>query len=145
MNELYQLCYVSSTTARHPEIFDDLRNIITEARHFNYQHQITGVLCYANYYFFQCLEGTLADLDLVTTLIKQDPRHYDLVFSETKRIVQRDFSDWSMKFVGKQSEIQHVLNSYGYEDFGQLKFESEALEEILLNLRSAQAEEFSED
>ena len=144
MSEIYQVCYVSSATARHPEIFDDLRNIISEARHFNYQHQITGALCYANYYFFQCLEGAASDIEQVTALIKKDPRHFNLRFSKQICIEQRSFNDWSMKFVGRQSQVQQVLNALGYADFSQLQFESKELNQILDNSIAAQSEELVE-
>ncbi len=54
---MYQLCYASCSTSDNDKLLEDLRNILKEARDFNVDHEIRGVLYFADQYFFQCLEG----------------------------------------------------------------------------------------
>ena len=49
---MYQFCYASKSTSPKIDLLEDLANILKEARDFNYQHQVTGVLYFADGYFF---------------------------------------------------------------------------------------------
>lgn len=53
---MIQICYASRATSEQPELLNDLRNILSEARDFNTQHSLTGVLYYADGYFFNVLK-----------------------------------------------------------------------------------------
>lgn len=49
---MYQFCYASKSTSPKTDLLEDLANILKEARDFNYQHQVTGVLYFADGHFF---------------------------------------------------------------------------------------------
>jgi hypothetical protein len=115
--EMYQICYVSRSTADNIQIHNDLREIISEARDFNCRNEIYGVLYYADGCFFQCLEG---DEETVLTLInklKNDKRHTDIVLFEPKNIDHAHFKDWSMKYVQRSSKIKLFFSELGASTF----------------------------
>ncbi len=56
---MYQFCYASKSTSPKPDLLEDLANILKEARDFNYQHQVTGVLYFADGHFFNVSKGNV--------------------------------------------------------------------------------------
>lgn len=64
---------------------------------FNPKHQITGALCYANFHFFQCVEGSQKDLLLLRKLLEKDPRHHSMTTLDFSPITQRRFRFWVMQ------------------------------------------------
>lgn len=96
-NQLYQYVYVSKITPRG--LFDrsTLEDIRDESRVFNPKHHITGVLCYSNFQFFQCIEGTKEDLLILKGLLEKDPRHYDMKTLDFSPIEARRFRFWVMQ------------------------------------------------
>ena len=115
--ELQQVCYISRATSQQPQILQDLRDILSEARNFNFQHQINGVLYYSNGYFFQFLEGQTEKIDILLNKLKKDKRHQDYVFYDDFRFQQGQFSDWSMKYIGRNSLVKDYLIENGFRDF----------------------------
>ncbi|WP_350464054.1 BLUF domain-containing protein [Acinetobacter tibetensis] len=63
-------------------------------------------MCYTDGGFFQCVEGEQDSVLNLLNKIKQDQRHYDLSILPKKQI-QTDFHfpDWSIKYMGKHSDI----------------------------------------
>lgn len=94
---LYQYVYASKITVRG--LFDrsTLEEIREESRVFNPKHHITGVLCYANFRFFQCVEGTKEDLTILKGLLEKDPRHQDMQTLDFSPIERRRFRFWVMQ------------------------------------------------
>lgn len=128
---MYQISYASRATLQQPEILDQLRDILTVARDFNYRHAVTGVLYYADGQFFQCIEGKKEDLEILIEKLKKDKRHQDVVFFEYKMIQSRQFSDWSMKYVGRNSVIQNYLAELGYSVFDPLQLNQTQVDGML--------------
>ena len=52
---MHKFCYASESTSEKQHLLEDLTAILSEARNFNYKHQISGVLYFAQGYFFQYL------------------------------------------------------------------------------------------
>lgn len=95
-NNLIEIAY----TSRAASLFHDqeLVALLKQARKFNTQHNITGVLLYKDGSFFQAFEG---DSDILLTLmnrIKDDVRHVDIRLLYQKPLLTRNFSDWAMAF-----------------------------------------------
>lgn len=133
---MQQICYASqSTSVDKKRLLVDLREILTEARHFNYQHDISGVLYFADGYFFQCLEGKSAVLQILVEKLLRDPRHHQVRLFEPKQIEAKQFDSWSMKFVGRHSRVQSILNSMGFEQFTPRLFDQHHVENLLSFLR----------
>ena len=121
---MYQFCYASKSTSLKTDLLEDLANILKEARDFNYQHQVTGVLYFADGHFFQCLEGECPTLkSLLVERLNKDPRHQDIKLFETKEIEYPSFPDWSMKYISKRSQIQQFCREMGFDDFNPFAFQ----------------------
>ena len=88
---LYQVSYASCATASQDALLNDLRNILTEARDFNVRHNLTGVLYFADGYFFQCLEGEKAVLEILIEKLEKDTRHRNFNLFEYQPIQHRYF------------------------------------------------------
>ncbi|WP_201587991.1 BLUF domain-containing protein [Psychrobacter jeotgali] len=98
-NALIQMVYVSSLTmtARlNTSMFDEVK---VSAREYNQQHNITGVLCYGNGRFLQCIEGEKAQVLTLQQRIFADKRHKDIKILLLQAIDQRDFIDWRMRLL----------------------------------------------
>lgn len=114
---MYQLSYASYSISEADKLFEDLRSILKEARDFNVIHKITGVLYFADQYFFQCLEGRKEDLEFLVEKLKKDSRHKDFTLFECKPIDKLHFKDWSMKYVKRNSLIQDYMREQGFQLF----------------------------
>ena len=139
---MYQFCYASQSTSPNPVLLEDLANILKEARDFNYQHQVTGVLYFADGHFFQCLEGECPTLkSLLVERLNKDPRHQDIKLFETKEIEYPSFPDWSMKYISKRSQIQQFCREMGFDDFNPFAFQQTHVDALLMQLCIEQGEE----
>ena len=104
---LISLIYASSAV-RHLSA-EELLAILTKAREKNGRLGITGMLLYKNGNFLQALEGSEKAVTDLLAVIRQDPRHYEIMVIAKRPIQQRDFSEWKMGFVDLNNpEIQAV-------------------------------------
>lgn len=139
---MYQFCYTSKSTSSKVDLLEDLTNILKEARDFNHRYQVTGVLYFADGYFFQCLEGECLTLkSLLLERLSKDPRHHDIKLFETKEIEYPSFPDWSMKYISKRSQIQQFCQDMGFNDFNPFAFQQHHVDALLEKLSLEQAEE----
>lgn len=139
---MYQFCYASKSTSSKVDLLEDLTNILNEARDFNHRYQVTGVLYFADGYFFQCLEGECLTLkSLLLERLNKDPRHHDIKLFETKEIEYPSFPDWSMKYISKRSQIQQFCQDMGFNDFNPFAFQQHHVDALLEKLSLEQAEE----
>lgn len=76
----------------------DIRDILEEARTFNLEHNITGLLLFHDGEFIQILEGDDEDVKDIYVKIKEDHRHRLVRLLETSPIPNRTFPDWQMAF-----------------------------------------------
>ncbi len=93
---MHHLIYLSRATQLFSEAA--LLDLLQYARHYNAQHDITGILAYGNGQFMQVLEGEQAAIAALYEHITRDPRHDNLVRFADKPIAQRSFTDWAMAF-----------------------------------------------
>jgi hypothetical protein len=135
---MQQISYASLSNADANQILIDLRDILTEARNFNHQHQITGALYYADGHFFQCLEGQSEDLEYLLAKLQSDPRHSQLKIFKSKEIITRNFNNWAMKFVGRNSDVQNELKNLGFHDFIPTQFTQEHADFLIRYLASVE-------
>lgn len=94
MDALYCLVYVSSAWSR----LDDqaLETLLEDARRFNEQAGVTGVLLYSGGAFFQYLEGPLTGINQAYARIRRSRAHHSIFELLHKRIDERAFSRWFM-------------------------------------------------
>jgi hypothetical protein len=92
-----------------------LLELLTSARNFNSQHDLTGMLLYIDRTFFQILEGPPETIQALYGRIEKDDRHTKLIKLLEIPIEQRTFSDWSMgyaKVTRKDLEAIPGLNDF---------------------------------
>lgn len=102
---LYRLIYIS-----HNEIVGDdatirreIEQILASARKKNPQANITGALMFNAGSFAQVLEGSHDDIQDTFERIQCDPRHSHVVMLALEPVMQREFSSWSMAYLGTNS------------------------------------------
>lgn len=134
-----QICYASLATSKSTQLLIDLRNILTEARDFNVQYGITGVLYYADGYFFQCMEGSEQNLANLLEKLQQDSRHHQIQLFESRQIESRSFAEWSMKFVGRTSQVQQYFLDSGFNSFNPTLLSQDQIQGLVACLSNSQA------
>ncbi len=102
--------YVSQAT--RPLGTAELDSILQDARRFNAEAGITGVLFHAQGNFFQFLEGSREDLASVMQRIEAARCHANIRILLDAPASRRHFTDWHMAFAETpQSELQVLANA----------------------------------
>lgn len=91
---LIRLIYASTTSDGFEH--SSLQNILDVSRLNNTTNGITGMLCFHNKYFLQCLEGSRKAVNDAYKMILNDDRHHNVVILEYTQIDVREFSDWCL-------------------------------------------------
>lgn len=107
---LTRLVYASRKT---PDCnLQEVVSILDAARRRNSAEQITGLLCFTNDYFMQCLEGTRTAVNNAYRRILRDQRHTDVVLLQYQDASAREFGEWSMGYVAATPATQSVVARY---------------------------------
>ena len=93
---LHHLVYQSRATAPATEF--DLTALLAQARTWNTNHGLTGLLLYSNSDIMQVLEGSETEVRYIFDRIARDYRHANIIKLADGPITQRHFSQWSMGF-----------------------------------------------
>jgi hypothetical protein len=130
---LYNVVYCSRATAGVDGA--EVDRIVATARRCNAQHGITGMLVFGGGIFFQWLEGPRAEVTALMRLLRDDPRHENVVeLSEEEDIGERLFPSWDMELVTSE-HIREVLDdALGSAREAKKK---QALQRLLAHLDSA--------
>ncbi|OAL81108.1 blue light sensor protein [Acinetobacter sp. SFA] len=128
---MLQLCYASERIESEQELLQELSDILATARNFNQQHQIHGVLYYSHGKFFQCLEGQTEIVESLFLRISRDARHHNVLRFEDAFVEQSHFSEWSMKYVHKHSEISSLFSRLGFKQFEPHALQQSGISEFL--------------
>lgn len=97
ITDLYQLIYISRITSTGLSGASTLNDIAETAIKNNTADDLTGILCYGNGYFFQCIEGSEQALTNLKNRIVMDDRHKDMQTLEFSTIPKRRFTGWSLR------------------------------------------------
>ena len=111
---LTALVYVSFAKNRNMAE-EELKAILTKARDKNKQKDITGMLLYRNGFFVQALEGDRETVTETFDIIKDDPRHRNILVLYKNKISERSFEDWSMGFNVIDDDTLKSID--GFSDF----------------------------
>lgn len=95
-NSTYQILYHSVAVQSFTET--EIQALLEQARGFNGQHCLTGILLYSDGRFVQLLEGDEQSVRQLYARIQQDPRHTQVVTVSEGPGPGRRFADWSMGF-----------------------------------------------
>ncbi|ALF60270.1 BLUF domain-containing protein [Psychrobacter urativorans] len=97
--DLYQFVYISRITSIGLTGASTLNDIAKTSIKNNKDHNITGILCYGNGYFFQYIEGTEQALTNLKNQLLIDNRHKDLQILDFSEIDVRRFQGWSLRSI----------------------------------------------
>lgn len=111
--------------------------ILEQCRINNEPRNITGVLCYGDGCFFQCLEGERAEVEQLYDRLLTDPRHCNITLLCKRTVPQRMFSLWSMKFMNVDARIRRMLQVDNLKAFQPHSFSDLMVERLLVELRDA--------
>ncbi|MEO1290035.1 MAG: BLUF domain-containing protein [Chloroflexota bacterium] len=111
---LIALVYLSFAKNRNATQ-EDLKSILEQARRNNQEQDITGLLLYRNGLFIQALEGDEQQVDAIFDVIKDDPRHTNVLVLYKNKIRERNYQDWSMGFQVIDDET--LKQNPAYSDF----------------------------
>lgn len=133
MPRLVCLTYASTTTSTPATIRDELTNILAEARQFNFNNRIHGVLLYGNNTFYQCIEGPKSKIDQLYEMLLKDKRHKQIKQLSYHDISVGRFDAWQMKYVLLNDEIKEFFNDKEIGQFNPYKLQ-EGMETEFLDL-----------
>ncbi len=116
----------------------DIENILQSARTYNVKTNVTGMLCFSNDYFLQCLEGSRTAVNNTYQQILNDKRHQNVIMLNYTQIPEREFEKWSMGYV-PQSKLTESLNLKfsGSIDFNPFKMSGESAYLLMLALKDS--------
>ena len=86
--------------------------ILASARQHNPVSGITGILCYGDGIFLQCIEGGRMQVSELYGTIQADPRHKDVALLHFDEIAERRFGGWSMGQVNLSKLNQSIILKY---------------------------------
>lgn len=102
----YAICYVSTASKDVRE--NDIKELLDHSAQYNNEHDIRGVLLYAEGNFFQILEGEKKLVEEIFVNIKKVTRHQNLI-----QVVGKDLQQGA--FDGFKAEMVNESNKYDYE------------------------------
>ncbi|MES2672441.1 MAG: BLUF domain-containing protein [Pseudomonadota bacterium] len=76
----------------------DLMKLLFDARAFNRENGITGLLLHHDTRFMQLLEGERHEVQALFQKIADDARHRDVVIEMEAGAIRRSFPDWQMGY-----------------------------------------------
>jgi hypothetical protein len=116
----------------------DIENILQSARTYNVKTHVTGMLCFSNEYFLQCLEGSRTAVNNTYQQILNDKRHHNVIMLNYTQIPEREFEKWSMGYV-PQSRVTQSLNLKfsGSVDFNPFKMSGESAHLLMVALKGS--------
>jgi hypothetical protein len=92
------LAYISR--ARRSLDAHELGDLLDDARRFNTEHGLTGVLLHDHGMFLQLLEGDMQPIDEAMRRIRRSGKHEDLIVVFDEAITARLFPAWAMGWPG---------------------------------------------
>lgn len=119
--DLYQLVYISritSTGLAGPSTLNDISESSIER---NQADNVTGILCYGNGCFLQCVEGSEQALTNLKNRLLLDDRHKDLEILDFSPIDERRFASWSLRsitlerWMTKEPELKKLMPFKPYQ------------------------------
>ena len=102
-----RLIYASrATTAFQPS---SIKAILQAARRNNQKNAITGLLCFNQRGFLQCLEGNRSIINKTFQHILTDPRHENIEIISYDYVETREFGIWSMGYLQNNQIMRDLL------------------------------------
>ena len=83
------------------------------------------------YFGFDSFKGEQEAVNNLYKNILRDPRHTDVQTVLVKRIDQRQFANWSMKYVASRDKVTQFLLQHGLREFNPYEFDEVMIEKML--------------
>jgi len=130
-----QIVYISRSTftpnVATNGIEPNVARILAKSRVNNRKNGLVGVLYFGDGCFFQCLEGEESAVDRLYQTLLHDDRHTDIKLLSKKSIEELSFSEWSMKYVPLEEDMNRLLVANGYKSFNPYMFSTHMIEKVL--------------
>ncbi|WP_286807078.1 MULTISPECIES: BLUF domain-containing protein [unclassified Marinimicrobium] len=144
MTDLVQVVYISRATFKAMPasggVEPHVARILQQSRTNNPRLGLGGVLYYGEGCFFQCLEGEREVVDKMLAKLKGDDRHKDFKVVLQRNITERQFTDWSMKYIPTNAAVKGLLARAGYDRFDPYQFDQKTIEDLLTTFRELRAQ-----
>lgn len=131
MPDLCQLVYLSHITSTGLTSASTLNDIAEVAIERNTIDNITGILCYGNGYFLQCVEGSEPALTNLKNRLLLDDRHKDLKILDFSAITERRFAGWSMRSITLERWMVDEPRLKSFMPFKPVNWDANEYEEFL--------------
>ena len=132
---LVRLIYASEVSGTFGS--NDIEQILVSAREKNPLQSITGMLCFNQNYFLQCVEGSRSAVNTLLRNLMNDDRHINVVILDYSELSERAFSNWSMGFVPESKLTAKIKLKYGInKEFSPYKMSGGSAFKMLLELSS---------
>lgn len=115
----------------------NVARILAKSRINNRRDGLVGVLYFGDSCFFQCLEGTETAVDALYARLQSDTRHKDIKLLSRKTIAALAYSDWAMKFVPLEKEMNRLLKEGGYKTFDPYQFDDQMIRKTMALLQAS--------
>ena len=116
---------------------NDIEDILTKARQHNANNCVTGMLCFNQKYFLQCLEGSRRKVNETYHKILNDKRHEQIVLLDYQEIAHREFSEWNMGYMPTASLTRTVIIKHsGHNDFAPFEMSGRSALDLMIDLRN---------
>jgi hypothetical protein len=111
---LYHIIYHSLATGPGGISPEELVELLRQARAYNQNHRLTGLLLYAaaTKEFVQVIEGPRDEVEHIYHIIARDERHKHAFVLHESQATGRMFPDWRMGFVA--ADTQDLRTTTGY-------------------------------
>jgi len=91
---------------------EDIDALLFDAREFNLEHNITGILLFDKHKFFQFFEGSPENVEKAYERIKKSTKHNSIAEISNRFTGVRYFKDWCMGFSYiPKTELQKISQS----------------------------------
>ena len=138
---MLQLVYASKanfdTTDSAGGVSPQVHEILQQSRRNNELNNISGMLCYGDGYFFQCLEGNRPAVERLYDRILQDERHREVTLLAKRPVPHRMFQLWNMKFLNVDRRVRRLLKVDRLEAFTPHRFSDLMVDRMLEEMRDA--------
>ncbi len=103
----YAICYVSTASDDVKE--NDIKDLLDFSAKYNNEHDIRGVLLYAEGNFFEILEGEKKLVEDVFSLIQKDQRHKNIIQVVGKDVKHGAFDGFKAEKVDESNKCDYEL------------------------------------
>lgn len=110
------VAFAYKSTAVRDLTAHDLDDLLLDARSFNAQSCVSGVLLYHDRSFFQYFEGPEQGITEVYDRICKSTKHHDIVELLNRPISERQFELWHMGFCKPPATVLQTLANTRWEE-----------------------------